>query len=101
MIRIAFFVCLVFLVVSLAACKNQNPPPLTTTAQPSAEKRELPPPGLKVEACSLLSKEEVGAIQNATMNDPAPSRRRAGRVLHESMLLRLGETKHVSKHRCS
>jgi len=33
----------------------------------------LPPAGLKVEACSLLSKEEVGAIQNATMNYPAPA----------------------------
>jgi len=30
----------------------------------------LPPPGPKVEACSLLSKEEVAAIK-ATMTDPA------------------------------
>ena len=72
MIRIAVFVCLVFLVVSLPACEKQNRLPLTATAQPSAEKRELPPPGPKVEACSLLSKEEVAAIK-ATMTDPAPA----------------------------
>jgi hypothetical protein len=51
------------------ACEKQNPLPLTATAQPPAEKRELPPPGPKVEACSLLSKEEVAAIQKATITD--------------------------------
>jgi hypothetical protein len=53
MTRIAVFVCLVFLVVSLPPREKQNLLPLTATAQRSAEKRQLPPPGQKVEAAVI------------------------------------------------
>jgi len=67
MIRLASFICLVFLLAPLAACKKQNAPP--RTSQHEGEKRKLTPPRQKVDACTLLSKEEVGAIQNTIVTD--------------------------------
>jgi hypothetical protein len=74
MLRVSLAAC--FLVVALTSCKRTA----TTTAatpmpQPSAHSaREV----RKIEGCSLITKEEVGAIQNTTVTDAKGSEQSDG-----------------------
>jgi hypothetical protein len=63
-----FLPLLLLLVVPLAGCRKTGPP-----RGGIAETPLLPPAGPKVEACSLLTKEEVGAIQGGAMTEPQGS----------------------------
>ena len=70
MIRIAVFVCLVFLVVSLPACEKQTP--AAANGNCSTVGREARVAATRPESRSLQSseQEEVAAIK-ATVTDPA------------------------------
>jgi hypothetical protein len=71
------FAC-VFLLVLLTSCKPSAPAPLSNPSQPSP--RSARATG-RIEACALLTKEEVGALQSTTISDIKSSEGPGGNYL--------------------
>jgi hypothetical protein len=74
MLRFSFLSFLI--VLSLTNCRRTDTATTTTTPKPSHSSLTRQPS--KVDACTLLSKEEVGAIQNTTVTDAKGSEQSDG-----------------------
>lgn len=72
--------CLVSLLLC-NACKKAVPPKAALSSPSPVEMRETASPQPKVEACSLISKEEVGAIQKAAITDAKSSSGPSGNLV--------------------
>jgi hypothetical protein len=68
MVRVVF--ACVFLLVLLTSCKPSAPAPLSNSSQPSPRSAR---PTEKIEACALITKEEVGAVQGTIISNTASS----------------------------
>ena len=76
MVRVAF--ACVFLLVLLTNCKPSAPAPLSNPSQPSPRSARATE---KIEACALITKEEVGAVQGTIISNTASSESASGDYL--------------------
>jgi hypothetical protein len=76
MVRIVF--ACVFLFVLLTSCKPSAPAPLSNPSQPSPRSARATE---KIEACALITKEEVGAVQGTIISNTASSEGASGDYL--------------------
>jgi len=67
MIRSVRLICLILILITAVACRKQRDQPLSH--QPKLNGTRKAVPGAAIEACSLITKEEVGAVQNTTITD--------------------------------